>query len=89
MINENNFFDEPVKSDLRTYGNIREIATVQGDDHTAGCLPDYPYFKKHYTLIAIDSSKQQVLHADPKVIEQINFIGNLERNINTQFFFHY
>ena len=29
-------------------------------------------------MIAVDSSKQQALDADPKAIEQINFIGNLE-----------
>ena len=27
-----NFFDQPVKSDMRTYDNIRKIATGQGDD---------------------------------------------------------
>ena len=29
-------------------------------------------------IIAIDLSKQQVFDADPKAIQQINFIGNLE-----------
>ena len=27
-----NFFDQPVKSDMRTYDNIRKLATGQGDD---------------------------------------------------------
>ena len=31
-------------------------------------------------MIAIDLSKQQALHADPKAIQQINFTGNLENN---------
>ena len=30
-------------------------------------------------MIAIDLSKQQTLDADPKTIQQINFIGNLEQ----------
>ena len=30
-------------------------------------------------MIAMDLSKQQALHADPKAIQQINFIENLER----------
>ena len=30
-------------------------------------------------MIAIDSSKQQALEADPKSIQQINFTGNLEQ----------
>ena len=33
---------------LKTYENIREIATDQGDDYTTGCLLDYPYFKENY-----------------------------------------
>ena len=72
-----NFFDKPIRNDLKTYDNIRKIVTGQGDDYTTGCLPDYPYFKKYCKLIAIDLSKQQKLDADPKVIQQINFIGNL------------
>ena len=32
MINEKNFFEQPVKNDLRTYDNIRKILTGQGDD---------------------------------------------------------
>ena len=62
----------------------RKIATIQGDDCTSGCLLDYPYFKKYYKLIAIDLSKQQELDAGPKAIKQINFIGNLERDGDTQ-----
>ena len=30
-------------------------------------------------MIAIDLSKQQTLHADPRTIQQMNFIVNLER----------
>ena len=48
------------------------------DDYTAGCLLDYNYFKKHYKMIAIDLSKQQALDADPKVMQQISFTGNLD-----------
>ena len=40
-------------------------------------------------MIAIDLSKQQVLDADPKAMQQINFIGNLARYpiANTTMFF--
>ena len=48
------FFVQPVKNNLRTYDNIRKIATDQRDDYTTDCLLDYPYFKKHYKIIAID-----------------------------------
>ena len=78
MIDGKNFFDQPFKSDLKTYGNIRKIATGQGDDYTIGCLLDCPYFKKYYKLIAIDLSQQQKLVVDPKAIQQINY-RNLSR----------
>ena len=83
MIDERMFFDRPVKTDLRTYDNIRQIETGRGDDYTTGCLPDYPYFEKYYKLISVDLSKQQKVDADPKAIQQINFTGNLERDGNT------
>ena len=47
IIDGKNFFDEPVKSDMRTYNNVQKIATRQGDDYKTGCLLDYPYFKEH------------------------------------------
>ena len=81
MIDGKNFFDEPVKNDKVTYGNIRKIATGQGHDYTTGCLLDYTYFKKYYKIIAVDLSKQQALDADPKAIQQIDFTGN------TRFYF--
>ena len=59
----------------------------QGDDYTTGCLLDYSYFKDYYKTIAVDLSKQQVLDADPRAIQQINFTANLDRAGNTRFYF--
>ena len=87
MIDEKNFFDQPVKNDIRTYNNIRKTATDQEDDFTTSCLIDYAYFKNYYRLIAIDLRKQQGLHADPKTIQQINYTLNLDRAGNTTLFF--
>ena len=84
VIDGKNFFDQSVKNDKVTYENIRKIATGQGDDYTTSCLLDYTYFKKYYKMIAIDLSKQQALHADPKAIQQLDFAGNLDRNGNTR-----
>ena len=67
IIDGRNLFDQPIKNDLK-------------NDYTTGCLLDYPYFKEHCKLIAIDLSKQQKLDADPKPMQQINFTGNLEKN---------
>ena len=68
MTGGKNFFDQPINSDLKTYENIRRIATGQGDDYTTGCLLDYSYFKDHYEMTAIDLSKQQTLDADQRAI---------------------
>ena len=58
MIDGKNFFDQPVKSDMRTYDKIQKVATVQGDDYTTGCLLDYNYFNNYDKMMAIDLSKQ-------------------------------
>ena len=60
MIDGKNFFDQPINSDLKTYKNIRKVATGQGEDYTTGCLLDYSYFKDFYKMIATDLGKQQV-----------------------------
>ena len=67
-IDGKNFFDQPVNNDTKTYENIREIATSQGNDYTTGCLLDYPYFRENYKKNAIDLSKQQALDSDPRAI---------------------
>ena len=87
MINGENFFDQPIKNNKITNENIRKIATGQGDDYTAGCLLDYPYFMDTYKMIAVDLSKQQALDADPRAIQQINFTANLDRAGNTRVYF--
>ena len=38
-------------------------------------------------MIAVDLSKQQVLDADPRAIQQINFTENLDRAENTRIYF--
>ena len=67
--------------------NIRKIVTGQGDDYRIGCLLDYPNLKENYEIIAIGLSKKQVLDADPRAIQQINFTANLDRGGNTTIFF--
>ena len=47
MIDGNNFFDKPVKNDIRIYDNIRQVATCQGADYKTFCLLDYVYFEKY------------------------------------------
>ena len=53
MIDGENFFDQPLKNDLRTYENIWKISTGQWDDSTTGCLLDYNCFKEQFKLTAL------------------------------------
>ena len=76
-----------MNSMAKTYKNIRKITIGQGDDYTTGCLLDYSYFKNYYKIVATDLSKQQALDTDPRAIQQINFIANLDRTGNTTMFF--
>ena len=82
MIDGQNFFDQPVKNNLRTYESTRKIASDQGHDYTTGCLLDYNYFNEYYKMTAINLMKQQGHDADPNAIQQINFAGNLNRKNN-------
>ena len=87
MIDGRNFLDQPINNKTKTYENIRKIGTGQGDYYTTGFLLDYYYFKDNYKIIAINLSKQQVLDADPRTIQQINFTANLDRAGNTTMLF--
>ena len=84
MINGENFFDQPIKFDKVTYENIRKITTGKGNNYTTGCLLNYLYFRDKYKMIAIDLSRQQVLNADPRAIQQINFTTSLDRAGDTR-----
>ena len=44
MIDGRNFFDQPIKNDIKAE-NIQKITADQGDDYTNACLLDYNYFK--------------------------------------------
>ena len=68
MIDEKNFFDQLIKSYIKTYEKIPKIRTGQADDYTTGCLLDCNYLKKYYKMLAVASSKEQALDANPKAI---------------------
>ena len=72
------FSDLPIKTEA--YEKIIDIS--RNNEYTTGNLLDYDYFKKHYNLIAIDLSKQQVLQENKDLIQQINFIGRLTEAAN-------
>ena len=70
-----NFHDPPINDLIKQYDEVRKISIGQGDDYTTGCLLDLAYFKQNYRLIAADLSKQKVLDADSRAIQQIIFTG--------------
>ena len=61
----------------KLYNEIRKISKRQGDDYTTGCLLDFAYFERNYRLIAVDLSKQKVLDAHSRAIQQIIFTGKV------------
>ena len=44
-------------------------------------------FKYYLKMIAIDLSKQQAIETDPKIMQQVNFMENLDQAGNTTVFF--
>ena len=70
----------PIKTEEEAYEKIIDIS--RNKEFTTGNLLDYDYFKKHYKLIAIDLSKQQVLQENEDLIQQVNLIGRLEEAAN-------
>ena len=79
IINGKNFYDQATDSDIKRYEEIRKLTTGQGEDYTTGCLLDYEYIKSHYRLISVDLSRQKQLDADPKAIQKIEFVGQLQK----------
>ena len=66
---------------IKRYEEMRKLTTRQDEDYTTGCLLDYGYIKNHYRLIAVHLSRQKLeeLDADPKAIQQIEFVGQLKK----------
>ena len=79
-IDGRNFYDQPINDLIKQY-EVRKISTGKGDDYTTGCLLDFAYFEKKYKIIAEDLSKQKVLDADSRAIQQIIFTGHTDAQI--------
>ena len=82
LIDGRSFHDQPINDSIRKYDEIRKIASGKGDNYATGRLLDYEYFKKNDQLISVDLSKQRELDADPRAIQQIEFIGMLKTRSN-------
>ena len=69
MIDGRIFYDQTINDTIKQYDEVRKVSTGQSDDYTTGCLLDYAYFRDDYKVIAVDSSKQNVLDADPRATQ--------------------
>ena len=80
IIDGRNFYDNPIKSDIQKYRELKKVMIRKGGDYTTGFLLDFDYFNKHYKLVVVDLSKQKELDADSRAIQQIDFKYMLETN---------
>ena len=75
---EKNIYVQAINCDIKWYAEIRNLTTGQGENYAIGCLLYYDYIRNHYKLIAVDLSRQKELDADPKAIQQLEFVGQLQ-----------
>ena len=47
-IDGRNFFNQTINNNIKTYENIRKIATGKGNNYTAGYFLDYAYFQEKF-----------------------------------------
>ena len=73
IIDGRNFYDNPIKTDIEKYRELKKVMIGKGEDYTRGYLFDFNYFDKNYYLVAFDLSKQKELDADPRSLQQIEF----------------
>ena len=50
------------------------MTTGRGENYETGCLLDFDYYKKHYSVIACDLSRQKPLDPNPKVALQLETV---------------
>ena len=74
LIDGRNFYDQPIKDQIKKHDEIRKIGTGQRNDYTTGCLLDYQYFRDRYQLIAADRSKQKELVLIQELFSKLNSI---------------
>ena len=84
MIDERNFYDQPINDLIKQYDEVRKVSRGHGDDYTTGSLLDYAYLKDNYRLIVIDLSKLKALDPGPRAIQQMVFQGVVGEDDNTK-----
>ena len=67
MVDERNFYDQPINDLTKQYDDVRKVSTGL----YLWLYLDYTYLKDNCRLIAVNLSKQKALDADPRAIQQI------------------
>lgn len=80
ITNWKKFCGKPITSDIKWYEQIRKLTTEQEEDYNKGCLLDYYQIKNHYGSLIADLIKQKEINADPKAIQQIEFVRQLKNS---------
>ena len=72
-------FGKVIDFDIKHCKENIKLSTGQGEDYTRRCLLDYNYIKNNDGLMAVDISRKKELVADPKKIQQIEFVRQLKK----------
>ena len=71
--------DQPIDPDIQGCQKLKKLTAWQDGNCFKGFLLNFEYIKNHKRLIAVDLSRQKELHADPKVIQKIEFVGQVKK----------
>ena len=81
LIDNDPFFDQPVKNKQKAYGKLTEMS--KNYDYSTGNLLDCLSHQKYYKPIGTDLSRQ----TNTRIPQQINFIAKLEEDDGATTFF--
>ena len=80
IIDRKNFYYQSIGSNIKPFEEMRKLTTGQGEDYTTGCS-DYDYIKNQINSNWFKQKKKE-LDANPKAIQQIEFVGQLKKLYN-------
>ena len=81
LIDNEPFFDQPVKRKQEMYENHIEMS--RNNDYTTGNSLDYLFHQNYYKLIGIGLSRQ----TNKRILQQINFTEIFQKNDGATMFF--
>ena len=82
LVDGRNFYDQPISSDTKKYEELLKMTNRRGKSYERGCLLDFNYYKKHYSIITCNLSRQKALDPNPKIALQLEIVFML--GINAQ-----